>query len=242
MSVQIRFQRALRQRAFTLVEVAIVLVVVGLLIGGLLTPLQTQFEQRRASDTQRGLEEAREALFGFALRNGYLPCPAISASDGQEDRTGPGCTEGRRAGYLPWATLGVTRLDGWNRLYYYSVTPAFSNSAYLFTLRTPRDISIATRDAGGQLVAAAGVADTVAVVMSVGKNGYGGTSSQGLRLADAGSGNTDEKLNLASGGTAFITRDPSDNPAAPGGPFDDMLVWISPNVLYNRMVAAQRLP
>ncbi|WP_229415627.1 type II secretion system protein [Pseudoduganella armeniaca] len=64
-----------RSRGFTLVEVAIVLVVVGLLIGGLITPLSTQLEQRRVADTRRALEEARDALTGFAIRNGYLPCP-----------------------------------------------------------------------------------------------------------------------------------------------------------------------
>ena len=51
---------------FTLVEIAIVLVIVGLLIGGLLTPLAAQLEQRRGSETQKALDEAKEALFGFA--------------------------------------------------------------------------------------------------------------------------------------------------------------------------------
>jgi prepilin-type N-terminal cleavage/methylation domain-containing protein len=227
---------------FTLVEIAIVLVIVGLLIGGLVTPLQTQIEQRRQAETQKALDEARDALLGFALRNGYLPCPAISASDGLEDRSGATCTGNRRYGYLPWATLGLNKLDSWNHLYHYSVTPAFSNSVTLFTLKTPRDISIATRDASGQLTPASGAADTVAVILSLGHNGYGATSDQGTRLADAGSGNADEKLNLSSDGTAFISRPPLDNPAAPGGAFDDMLVWLSPNILYNRMVAAQRLP
>ncbi|RUT67519.1 prepilin-type cleavage/methylation domain-containing protein, partial [Flavobacterium cupreum] len=43
-------------------------------------------------------------------------------------------------------------------------------------------------------------------------------------------------------GSAFVTRHPSGDPAAPGGEFDDMLAWVSPNILYTRMVAAQKLP
>ncbi len=40
----------------------------------------------------------------------------------------------------------------------------------------------------------------------------------------------------------LVSRDASDNPRAPGGAYDDVVLWISPNILYNRMVAAQRLP
>lgn len=231
---------ARRQAGFTLVEIAIVLLIVGLMIGGLIAPLSSQMEQRRVSDTRRVMDEAREALFGFALRNGYLPCPAISSSNGLEDRSNNACN--KRYGYLPWATLGVARLDGWNRLMGYSVTPEFADSATLFSLRTQRDITIATRALNGQLVAATGVNDIPAAIISFGKNGYGATSDQNTVVADAGAGNVDEKTNLQSSGTALIMRDPSDDTRSPGGAFDDIVVWISPNILYNRMVAAQRLP
>jgi prepilin-type N-terminal cleavage/methylation domain-containing protein len=229
-----------RQSGFTLVEIAIVLLIVGLMIGGLIAPLSSQLEQRRVSDTRHAMDEAREALFGFALRNGYLPCPAISATDGREDRAGNGCN--KRFGLLPWATLGVGRLDGWNRILAYSVTPAFADSANLFTLKSTRDITIATRAANGQLVAATGVNDIPAALISFGRNGYGAISEQNTLVADAGSGNIDEKTNLQGGGTALIARDPADDAGVPGGAFDDIVTWISPNILYNRMVAAQRLP
>lgn len=134
------------------------------------------------------------------------------------------------------------RLDGWNNLMGYTVTPAFSDSVVLFSLRTPRDITVATRDARGQLVPATGVNDIPAALISFGGNGYGATSAQNTRILDAGVGNLDEKTNLQSGGAALISRDPSTDPRAAGGAFDDMVSWISPNILYNRMVAAQRLP
>jgi prepilin-type N-terminal cleavage/methylation domain-containing protein len=230
------------QRGFTLVEIAIVLVVVGLLIGGLITPLSMQLEQRRVGDTQRALDEAREALVGYAMRNGYLPCPAIAADNGLEDRSPAGrCNNEHRVGYLPWATLGVAKLDSWNHIYKYSVTPAFSDSAHRFTLASPRDIAIATRDTGGKLSAATASNDIPAVIVSFGKNGFGGDNEQGGKIADTSASNQDEKLNSGSA-TAFVTRYSTDNPAAPGGEFDDMVVWVSPNVLFNRMVQAQKLP
>ena len=228
------------QRGFSLVELAIVLVIVGLLIGGLLTPLSVQFEQRRINDTQRALEETREALLGFAIRNGYLPCPAISAANGIEHRIGAACA--KRTGYIPWATLGVAKLDAWGRIYRYSVTPAFANSQYLFTLGTARDITVASRDTQGRLTPATGLADIPALVMSHGRNGFGAVSDVGIPVAAPVDGNADERVNAGPSGTAFISRVPADNPAAPGGVFDDLVAWVSPNVLFNRMVAAGTLP
>ncbi len=221
---------------------AVVLVIVGLLIGGLLTPLGMQLDQRKSGDTQKALEDSREALIGFALRNGYLPCPATSADNGLEDRTGAACTGGRRVGFLPWATLGLPKLDSWGHLFHYSVTPAFANSAVLFTLNTGRDITIGTRDAAGVVVPASAPNDIPALVLSHGKNGQGGSSDEGIVARNGSASNVDEQLNANSVGTFFMTRVPNDNAGAPGGEFDDQVTWVSPNILYNRMVAAQRLP
>jgi type II secretory pathway pseudopilin PulG len=99
--------------------------VVGLLIGSLLVPLSTQVDQRNAADTQRRLEDAREALFGFAVANGRFPCPAAPSTSGQESfctTTSGGCTStntvqshGRCSnfynGYLPGQALGLNNLD-----------------------------------------------------------------------------------------------------------------------------------
>lgn len=72
-------------RGFTLIEVAVVLFIVTILLGSILIPLATQVEQRQISDTQKTLEEIREALIGFAVVNGYLPCPDTD-NDGTENR------------------------------------------------------------------------------------------------------------------------------------------------------------
>lgn len=231
-----------RQHGFSLVEIAIVLAIVGLMIGGLLTPLSTQMEQRRVSETRRMLEEAREALVGYAVRHGHLPCPAISAANGQEDRDGYRCTDERRDGFLPWATLGLPKLDAWNHLYRYSVTPAFADSGQRFKLVTPRDITVFTRDATGALAYAAPAQDIPAVIVSHGANGDGAYSELGVAVAAGNArGNEDERANAQSD-VNFVARPQSDNRAQQGGQFDDIVVWVSPNILFNRMVTAQVLP
>jgi prepilin-type N-terminal cleavage/methylation domain-containing protein len=56
-------------RGFTLIELAIVLVIVTILIGGLAVPLSAQIQARRIAETNRTLDEAKEAIIGYALGN-----------------------------------------------------------------------------------------------------------------------------------------------------------------------------
>ena len=65
---------------FSLVELAIVLGIVGILMLSLMSTLSSQVDQRNFDDTRRRLEQARELLLGFAIVNGRLPCPARSVA------------------------------------------------------------------------------------------------------------------------------------------------------------------
>jgi len=78
-----------RPAGFTLTELAVVLAIVGLLMGSLTLTLSAQVDQRNRSETQRRLEDARELLLGFAIVNGRLPCPARTAAT-----TSPATTAG----------------------------------------------------------------------------------------------------------------------------------------------------
>ena len=55
------------QQGFTLIELAIVLVIVTILVGGLAMPLSAQIQARRIAETNKTLAEAREAILGFAM-------------------------------------------------------------------------------------------------------------------------------------------------------------------------------
>lgn len=70
----------------------IVLLIVSILMGGMMAMLSTQVEQRKWNDTQSRLEAARDAILGYAIANGRLPCPANStpASAGAEVRQASG--------------------------------------------------------------------------------------------------------------------------------------------------------
>lgn len=229
-------------QGFTLVEMAVVLVIVGLLLASLIVPISSQIDQRNYFETRKSLEEVKEALMGYGLTRGYLPCPAISATNGLEDRTAGICN--KRVGFLPWAELGVSRADGWGHLYRYTVTLAYANSPSALSLSplTPRDITIQTRDSAGAIVNLTSAADIPVAVFSQGKNSNSAVDTNGNIIPDSSATNDDEDANSASVGTVLISREISENSATLGGEFDDVVVWISPTIYVSRMVSVGRLP
>ncbi|RLJ63752.1 type II secretion system protein [Sulfurisoma sediminicola] len=235
------------QDGFTLMELTVVLVIVALLIGGLMVPLSTQQDIKGRQDTEKALSEIREALIGFAVVNGRLPCPATAtipsgtAGAGVEVTTGSGstlaCTSA--GGILPWATLGVPETDAWGNRYTYRVTlnfargipqttfgctPASDPVNAAFALCTPGDISVLTKASGGAIVSSA----VPAVVVSHGKLASGAYTSSGSLISGAAG---DEAENADADAT-FVSS----------FAIDDQVIWLSPNLLMNRMIAAGKLP
>lgn len=237
-------QRLTFAHGFTLTEMAVVLVIAALLIAGLMIPISTQQEIRARQDTDKTLSEIREALIGFATTNGRLPRPATSSTNGAENSS-TCATDAACSGFIPWATLGVEKLDGWKKLIRYSVTPDYANTA--ITLATIANRTVRSRDAGGSLSYLAGQASCTsagqcvpAVIFSHGA-GRWGTTESGTALGDGSGTNTDEDANNA-GPTAYYSRLPTAETSATGGEFDDIVIWLPSTLLTNRLIAAGKLP
>jgi prepilin-type N-terminal cleavage/methylation domain-containing protein len=230
---------------FTLVEMAIVLVIVGLLLGGLLMPLSAQIEQRRIGETQKALDEIKEALIGYAANQipPHLPCPdktggggAGTANDGLEDFTAATGACVTQEGNIPWATLGVADVDGWGNRIHYSVTAIHSNRlpAATFALASIGTLNVCTTAACATTTAAA----LPAIVLSYGKNGFGAINAAGI--ANPAPTSADELANTDLN-ASFVSHPKTDaSPAV--GEFDDIVAWLSVGQLNSRMISAQRLP
>ena len=234
-----------RSPGFSLIEMAFVLVIITLLLGGLLVPFTTQVEQRRIAETQKAMEEIKEALLGYAIAKGHLPCPAVDAINGIAQASCPlEAPDVNVTGFLPWATLGIARSDAWGRLYRYAVTEDFAKPFTLDTPDKPDKINLNTRASDGSLTTLA--SNAAAVVISHGKNGYGGKYEGGI--SDVAPAVSADEVTNAMGTHGFVARPlvPPSSPCGAAGQslceFDDLVVWLSPNVLFNRMVAAGKLP
>lgn len=219
-------------RGFTLTELAIVLVIVALLIGGMLVPLSTQRDIHNSAETQKHLNEIKDAMLGFALVHGRLPCPANpatasgTAGAGEEySSSATGCTTSLE-GVVPWVTLGVSETDAWGRRVSYRVTADFAKTAP-FSLASVGDTKVLVA-AGGATIAE----NLPAVFVSHGKNGLGAYLPSGAQLNV--SANASEQENTDTD-TSFVS-------ASAGVGYDDLTGWLAPGILMNRMVAADRLP
>jgi len=205
-------------RGFSLIELSIVLVIVGLVIAGMLVPLSAQIDQKNYNETQKAMLELRDGLIGYASSNGYLPCPDTTG-DGLEDRNASGgCVVDPAEGNFPWADLGMGRQDAWGQKYQYRVTNEFANSVTKPTLSTTPSMTIT--DTSGVTLALR----VPAVIVSKGKSGAGAGANE--------QENSDKD-------EYFVSDTPS---AVAGNEFDDIVVWVPSTLLFNRMLSAGKLP
>ena len=247
------------QGGFTLVELAIVLIIVTLLTSGLMMSLMAQQEMMASAETQRRLNEARDALLGFAAANGRLPCPAAPATTGLELPAGGGDCNNPWDGFLPAITLGMTptnengyAVDGWGNPIRYGITTdkatglcptscvttadgikaAWNQS--VGSLKLAPDIRVCNTatgmtGAGVTAICAAGTDlanKAVATIFSRGKNG----AMAPISNDEQANGNADR---------LFVSHTQT---SAGANEFDDLVIWLSPNTLYNRLILVGKLP
>ena len=215
-------------RGFTLTELSIVLVIAALLISGMMIPISAQRDIQNISETGKRMNEIKEALLGFAVLYGRLPCQSstIDPTDPKYGVENSPCDDAE--GYLPWKTLGVGEIDAWGtprtaagdpfRGYWrYRVVKEY---AAAFALpappASPPASALVVQDASGNNLTTANPDGPIAIVYSTGPdltpNGQNATIDATFQAGERAVG------------------------------FDDMLVWISRPILFNRMIAAGKLP
>ncbi len=232
-----------QQSGFSLIELAVVLVIIGLLVGGGIAALDATTEQSRRSDQKRQLDQVREALYGFALARGRLPCPDTDwPPDGGENATGGNCDAD--VGTLPWQQLGLGRRNPWGQPLRYHVESAFAEApappdGSAFDLDDDADLEV--EDGAGEWI----VRNTPAIVISFAGQGEQVWTEAGFACPGAGglaaNGFSADETENCNGDDDYVAAGYR-GPDATGGRFDDLLIWIPDPVLKARMVDVGRLP
>ena len=220
-------------QGFTLVEMAIVLAIIGLLIGSLLAPTSVQLTQQKIRETEKRLATIREALLGFIIEKGYLPCPDTDF-DGKEDRKNANaCDYDETDGYLPWADLGVVQFDAWGRPFRYRVDGFFSNLPSGNTIglsntnnKNPLEITDQTGKPLNKATPTGQRSNIVALIFSCGKNGRpdDGNANGTIISANCENGETDKHEYMKG---MYVENQ-----------FDDILVVLPKALFFSRLVAA----
>jgi len=245
-----------KHTGFTLVELAVVLLLVGIMGSIGLTALTAQMANATNAATQKKHEVIKEALSTYLRKNKRLPCPATT-NTGLEDRQAgnPGVCTGL-FGILPYATLDLPKsvaIDGWENLFSYAVS-----ARWTLTYGTVADPVTTTVAADAFGVGADGdiivkdrpmvapytpettlTSNAVVLIISHGKNGLGAYTSKGTQNVNPEAG-TDELANVTVPTwvrpAAFYLRNNTDNSTGAFGAFDDNIQRLSANTLIEPLI------
>jgi len=136
---------------FTLIEMAIVMVVIGLVVSGGLAAVAPIVRQGKVVETNQKLDRIQSALKLYAIQNGCLPCPANGAlpsttagnrhGEAQDSanayyNTGcrgtgvTGCRAAAGSSVVPWVNLGLAEeevTDAWGNRISYALSTTAAN-------------------------------------------------------------------------------------------------------------------
>ncbi|MDD2815203.1 MAG: prepilin-type N-terminal cleavage/methylation domain-containing protein [Thiotrichaceae bacterium] len=207
-------------RGFTLVELAMSLLVIGLLVGTLILPVTGQLNARAIDETEKTMENIKEALIGYAVMNAKLPCPAAVVSNPAVNDLGTSqSTLCGQEGFLPWAELGIGKVtDAWGFPIRYRVDNAYT-AGIPSTLKAADNISVSRDTASGNVNLVSAEPD--------------GTSKIIVLLLSYGNDHAPNGINT-DGDTNYISNEYIN------GSFDDIVMWLPKTTLLARLAAANR--
>jgi len=262
-------QNQYQQQGFTLVEIAIVLLIVTMLLGYTVALFPKQQELKQYREAEREMDEIIASIIGFAQVNGRLPCPAIPNTAGIEDGGGNiDCNN--FGGFVPVNTLGFSGrlnadsllMDPWGNPYRYYVSDSDADNGGVddsdFVInREMREIGIVDIvdihnadlssddriDLDGPYLICDGAGTTTDDLCTGAALVFGRPDDAlGTPYAYAGA-----PFVLLSQGKNWnegdIAGDELENRGAnETDDFDDIVKWVSPNILFSKMIEADQLP
>lgn len=127
-----------KQFGFSLVELSIVLLIIGVVFVGFLTGIGSFQHSNNIKESQSNLSNIKKQVLNFGVINKYLPCPDTDTiRDGLENRTSVSTSLGTferctaSVGGVPYLDLGLQESDaedGWSNPIRYAVNTDTTNA------------------------------------------------------------------------------------------------------------------
>lgn len=120
-------QKKTSERGFTLLELAIAMLILAILGGGIVTVIGEQSKMRQDKETKANVAEVIEAIMGYAVMKGKIPCADTNGDGSADDCSGqPAGTV--ISGTCPLIELGVTCKDGQGNALTYEVSANWADT------------------------------------------------------------------------------------------------------------------
>ncbi len=222
---------------FSLLEIAICLVVMGVMLGVGIPSFLQYLRYQRTLETKEKQEKILQSLGAFALQNGYIPLPADPFAQGEDFGVAreAALNPPDMIGILPFKTLGLPESyaqEGFKRYFTYAGgTPETHLRDELGSFCTAKNffaIQIFEKLSPTHVPFQRGSEEDPVVVtlLSHGENGYGAYYGGGgslRKLTEVSQKGKDEREN-ASMKLSFVQRAFS---SLRQDYFDDMVVWVT---------------
>lgn len=204
---------SLNKHGFTLIEIAIVMVIIGLLAGGGVSIMGMLTQRKARNETIDYLKETKEALINYVTINGKFPW-ADTDGDGNQNNNAT-------SGTLPYLDLKVRPSDPYKRVLRYGI-----NSNLGTDRPTTCNALKAGLSSGPRVIDGDGAATSfyiAAILISSGPmdSDSDGNVFDGITSGSHQGDNTDGTPN-------YIRHPPIDT-------FDDLVVYIGGNELYGNL-------
>jgi prepilin-type N-terminal cleavage/methylation domain-containing protein len=226
-----------RESGFSLIELAVVLIILSVLLAIGLSALNAQITKQAYEETFARRDIIKQSMITYLRLNKRLPCPSNPAQNGLEAvDAGGNCNAGVVAvdnfGIIPWRTLGLdpeVALDGWDSYFSYMVSDAAGQNWTANTgitagtsgalIRRTTDVTAppATLDTAGFAVA----------LISHGPNALGGFTA--ALTPGVPAVNAEETMN--AGDTADTFREDVPTPT-----FDDIVLSLTADELRSQLI------
>ena len=113
------------KKAFTLIEMSIVLTIMALIIGAALSMSKMYDKKNRLFETKQDLNKIKHSILGYSGVNHKLPSADYN-NDGKGD--GNYSTNSSQLGFIPFADLQLNENDEFGMTYYYDVNDSILTS------------------------------------------------------------------------------------------------------------------